>query len=257
MDYPPLPSKTLTWKTVKDLTKPDNTWIIEHFHRYADMGIATFPIIDGPKVPPKGSHGHLEATTDLGAFLKLLDRANGQHVGLAARMGDRIEGGYLVCLDVDEKNGKSGSRTLKSRRFNPPMTLTAATRSGGRHYVYTAPYPVRTQPNWLGGNSGLDIKGTGGWITVEPTTGYEWDDCLCLESIAAAPDWLLQRSLKGSKKKYERKDVLHSESVPCPVHDDDRSLWVVKYKDGTHFFRCFAGCNDHKVGAALGLAVTW
>src|SRR5581483_5177459 len=85
--------------------------IVEH---YAQLGIATFPIHPGPKVPPAGSHGHKEATKDPDEFRFLLSRFRPhQTVGLAARMGDALAGGgYAVCLDVDEKNGKSGTASL-------------------------------------------------------------------------------------------------------------------------------------------------
>lgn len=45
----------------------------------------------------------------------------------------------LVVVDIDEKNGKSGSAALAAAGITPPDTFSYPTRSGGRHLLYAAP----------------------------------------------------------------------------------------------------------------------
>jgi len=46
--------------------------------------------------------------------------------------------GVVVC-DIDEKDGKSGSASLRLAGLKLPPTFAYATPSGGRHHVYAAP----------------------------------------------------------------------------------------------------------------------
>ena len=87
------------------------------------------------------------------------------------------ESGIFV-LDVDPRHGgdESFDKLVQSVGALPP-TLIAQTGGGGRHYVFKIPsgMEVRNSVGTLG--DGLDIRGEGGLIVVEPsvTKGeYKW-----------------------------------------------------------------------------------
>lgn len=222
--------------------------------RYSELGIATFPIWDKWKVPRKGSHGFLDATTDSEEFfylsLRLFDRW--ADLGIGLRTGDPLpDGGYLICLDVDEKNDKSGSETLDRRGFEVPNTWWSDTRSGGRHYYFRSERPIKSQGQWLGKDSGLDIRGTGGYTVEAPTTGYVWNGKLSLEGLLPAPKWLTNRTERSTKGNGNG-NVDNRELVCCPVHEDSTpSLQITYLKDGTRLYHCFAGCEWGKIALIL------
>ncbi|MFP4473997.1 MAG: AAA family ATPase [Desulfatibacillaceae bacterium] len=72
--------------------------------------------------------------------------------------------GHAV-LDVDDKDGKSGSETLNALFFKEcavPPTLAVKTPSGGRHYFFEG--TCRNSAGKLG--VGLDTRGAGGMVPV-------------------------------------------------------------------------------------------
>lgn len=237
---------------------PSSLLLAEFCEYYAQLGLYSFPIWNGRKVPAKGSHGHKDATRDVNEFLALTrlftDRYASAEMGIALRMGDPlVEGGFAVCVDVDEKNDKSGSISLADNNLLLTETLAASTRSGGMHYIYRAPHPLRTNNNWL---PGVDIKGAGGWICVAPTSGYSWAEEPKVAAINEAPAWLIQHCLPGRKNKsVEIEGVVSREMVLCPVHENEGSrpsLQVTHLEDGGTLYHCFGGCPLSDVMVAMG-----
>lgn len=93
----------------------------------------------------------------------------------------------LHIVDVDEKDGKSGSANLEAAGLSLPVTLNYATPSGGRHHVYRAPadadltiaqnYPVEA----------VDIRAGVGYVV------YYGDEATYDQVIADAPEFTLKR----------------------------------------------------------------
>jgi len=220
---------------------------------YGSLGLPTFPIHSGPRVPPRGSHGHLEATTDPDEFRYLLTRFSPYStVGLAARMGDElVGGGYAVTLDLDVKNGKDGPATLRHRELPVSDTLTADTRSGGFHHLYASPVPLRTHNNLL---SGVDVKGAGGWIAVAPTPGYHWrvdSDGPTRELIQPAMRWLLMACDRARPTNRAHDTGARRELVVCWAHNDTNpSLQITTLADGRKLYHCFGGCTYDQIVAS-------
>jgi putative DNA primase/helicase len=112
----------------------------------------------------------------------------------------------VLVLDVDEKDGFSGSEDLQrlERLFEPlPRSWRSRTPSGGLHLWYSQPdrplanrvhFPV---PDGQGGmvKSGLDVRTTGGAIAAPPSRkasgAYAWIDDPVDVELADAPAWLL------------------------------------------------------------------
>lgn len=133
---------------------------------------------------PKGVHS---ATTDKSRILQWIKTGLSLNWGIAT--GGPLPGGdYLVVLDCDPRNGSE--ETLENYDA-VPRTPTQQTGGGGQHYLFKVPEQLSTsQPG-----PGLDLKGKGGYIVVEPSTHYSgkqyiWDSGLDLETpIAELPEW--------------------------------------------------------------------
>lgn len=52
----------------------------------------------------------------------------------------------LIVVDIDEKNGVSGSASLRDAGHELPDTWSYATPSGGRHHVYRVPEGIDLAP---------------------------------------------------------------------------------------------------------------
>lgn len=87
------------------------------------------------------------------------------------------ESGIFV-LDVDPRHGgdESFEELIKSIG-SLPATLVAQTGGGGRHYVFKIPSEFKVSNSAGALSEGIDIRGEGGYIVVEPsvTKGeYKW-----------------------------------------------------------------------------------
>lgn len=84
----------------------------------------------------------------------------------------------IFVLDVDPRHqGEESFQSLIQSIGSLPETLLAKTGGGGWHYVFKIPsgFEVKNSAGLLG--EGLDIRGEGGYIVVEPsiTKGeYKW-----------------------------------------------------------------------------------
>jgi len=109
----------------------------------------------------------------------------------------------FFALDVDPRHGGEESlEALLAQWGNLPETVEQLTGGGGRHLLFKHPgLPVPCGNGKLG--QGIDIKGDGGYIVVDPSVHasgqqYAWelshhpDDT----QIADAPQWLLDRVVK-------------------------------------------------------------
>ena len=93
----------------------------------------------------------------------------------------------ILVLDVDVKD--KGYETLQ--KYYVPQTLSQTTRSGGKHFIFKYPNDGRVYGNRVKFDSGLDIRGEGGYIAY-----YGTDN----NPIAEAPDWLLAQALSSEKE---------------------------------------------------------
>lgn len=89
----------------------------------------------------------------------------------------------ILVLDVDAKSG--GLETIK--QFQIPPTMSQATPSGGRHFIFKYPNDGRNYGNRVGFLPGLDIRANGGYIMF-----YGSDQT----PIADPPQWLLEHAVK-------------------------------------------------------------
>lgn len=138
---------------------------------------------------PRTGRGVKDATTDRGiiaGWWKAWPQAN---IGLAT---GRVSGFWV--LDVDPRaGGEESLAELQDRLGGLPDTVMALTGGGGQHFLFDCPADceIRGGANKLG--PGLDVKGEGGYIVVEPSEhisghAYTWEgSCDPLEGVAMLP----------------------------------------------------------------------
>lgn len=103
----------------------------------------------------------------------------------------------LIVLDVDVKDGRDGSASLKVLQVQHgdlPATFTMRTPSGGWHYYFRLPdgLEIRNSAGRLG--PGLDVRGDGGYVVASPTViGADRYRVEHDAPVAEAPRWLLER----------------------------------------------------------------
>lgn len=103
------------------------------------------------------------------------------------------EASGLVVLDVDPKNGGTGSlENLLREHGDFRGTLTQRTGSGGLHFLFRHPgFPVRNSAGAVG--TGLDVRGDGGYIVAAPSNHASGGTYAWVEETAALlpmPHWL-------------------------------------------------------------------
>lgn len=143
---------------------------------YARMGWRIFRVMPREKRPYSGSRGVHDATTDEATIRQWWTETPDANIGLACGHG-------LLAIDIDISKGKPGEDSFERLKTDHglPDTVMSITGTGGAHYLYRVPAGVRV-PNsvqrTLG--PGLDVRGDGGYIVVEPSihpngNGYTWE----------------------------------------------------------------------------------
>lgn len=170
-------------------------------HRYATLGLRVLPIAPGTKYPKGLEQWQQAATTDpdtIDAWWSGLYRGHG--VGIAL---DQLPDGrwaFAIDIDLHSPNGDGSDEwfALCGAHGAPPDTVEAVTGSGGSHLIYAAPAEIRNDQAGKVG-PGIDVRGHGGQILVEPTihpngNPYAWVDGRAPweHPIADAPAWLLE-----------------------------------------------------------------
>lgn len=108
---------------------------------------------------------------------------------------------FGVVVDLDPRHGSDLAVAQMKRREGPlPETLMANSGGGGEHQVFAYPEGLSVRNDGLPAlkphkKQGVDVKGDGGYIVVEPSVhysggGYEWATSLDAP-LAHLPDWML------------------------------------------------------------------
>ena len=116
----------------------------------------------------------------------------------------------LVVIDLDDKGHGIQEEELQSKGHgNLPLTPTADTGGGGRHYFYAYNGSrIRNRAGLLDLN--VDVRGEGGYVVAPPSRHlsgkqYVWRINHIGHKVAPLPDWL-HRLLTEEQKKHLPKD---------------------------------------------------
>ena len=148
---------------------PGRCSVLDHALQWAAAGWRVFPLRPKGKKPLPKSHGFLDASSDPEVVAAMTWEVDGAPCNIGVATGNG-----LVVLDVDCKNGKNGFDSLTKigltkaslEQFGTFMVLTP---SGGVHYYFKSSQAVRSGTDVLGPNSGVDIRGEGGYAVVPPS----------------------------------------------------------------------------------------
>jgi hypothetical protein len=168
---------------------------------YAAEGRPVFRLSPRTKLPMKGSHAYLDATTDEAQIRAWWTETPNANIATAC--------GEWVCVDVDTKGDKHGDRELvRLVRENGPIgwTRQTTTPSGGYQFHFRAPAGVRIarvvgyldEHEVLHGLAhGIDLLGYGGYTilppSVTPKGAYRWQEDGA--PVAELSGWLLERAI--------------------------------------------------------------
>ncbi len=142
---------------------------------WAAQGVPTFPM-SGSKTPLRGSHGVRDATCDPDALRRLF---NDPRAELCAIATGQISG--LVVLDIEA----SGLDWCEENLWRLPQSLVWQSRSGGEHWAFRHPGPLRTVP--LGQiDAGAELRADSASAIFWPSAGFP---LLSRCKPAALPDW--------------------------------------------------------------------
>lgn len=187
---------------------------LDHALRYAAMGWAVLPLhsLKGGactcgrsdcKSPGKHPHNELvphgvhDASKDADKLRDWFTRVPNANIGIATG----APSGFDV-LDIDPRNGGDDSLAdAELRHGKLPNTALALTGGGGYHYLLKHSDARLRSPG-----RGIDVKSTGGYIVVEPSSHasggtYAWEGSADPTEgyiIADAPAWLLAPAIVPS-----------------------------------------------------------
>lgn len=125
---------------------------------YQNAGLKCFRLKENSKIPAT-SHGFYDArliTDD--------DNYDGYNVGIAT--------GDLVVIDIDNKNGKTGSLDWRLicqdlELQEEPATWIVQTPNNGLHIYFTSDVAIPSQT--VGISKGIDVKSNGGYVVAPPS----------------------------------------------------------------------------------------
>lgn len=188
--------------------------LLDHALQYAGRGWPVFPL-SLSKVPFKGTHGHLDASTDVQTIHRLWKGRPNANIGLAT--------GRIVVIDPDGPEAFQRLVAIGVPHGGWPRTLTAKTPRGV-HLYYLAPDGIEirsyNEPRAKKGDPGIDIKGSGGYVVLPPSRikkGTEYFEYKWLLDVPVVTlpqfglDWI--NSLKGIKDQNVNNAFL---STPLP-----------------------------------------
>jgi hypothetical protein len=138
-----------------------NATLLEAALAYAARGLPIFPCDDGKRPMVKG--GFQAASCDHKAIVGWWTRWPDALIGMPTGKPSGIS-----VVDIDNKNGKNGFLILPDWEHMSPVIVD--TRNGGAHLYFRDDGVVRNST----ARSGIDVRGSGGYVIVPPSPGYQF-----------------------------------------------------------------------------------
>jgi hypothetical protein len=157
--------------------------------KLAERGFAVFQVMPHDKVPVMNG-GFKNATRNPKVIEDWWRSWSNCNVGIACGAPSSV---FVVDVDV-KGDGEKSIRQLESEHGELPPTVESVTPSGGRHLFFRYPgFEVGCSVGKIA--SGVDIRGTGGYVVAPPSIGknvrrYYWS-VDSAGAFADAPVWLL------------------------------------------------------------------
>lgn len=186
------PERLGSW-TSYALTYAAMNWPIIPLHTVADGRCSCGnPTCSSPGKHPRTRNGLHDASTDRATILGWGERWPDSNLAIVTGSASGV-----WALDVDARHGGLDTLADLIDRHGPlPDTPMAITGGGGQHWLFRHAEGVR---NRAGIAPGIDVRGEGGYIAVEPSVhasgnAYAWEassDPTDGLAPVSAPEWLM------------------------------------------------------------------
>lgn len=173
--------------------------------KWAARGFRVFPLMPGTKDQPRDMRWYDSATSDPAKVVELFSGAPNWNIA--------VDCSGQIVVDVDNKNGKDGSRALLDLDlpFEALQTLAVRTPSGGFHYYFTGP-KVANSAGKLG--RGLDVRGYHGYVVAPGSQTSQgiyqvYQDAPTLE----APEALVSKCSEPRERKRLHHEISYDDDI--------------------------------------------
>ena len=195
--------------------------MLEHALKYAEHGLAVFPIKERGKSPQFKSWQD-NCTTDPEAIKTIWSRNPQFNIGIAT--GSKSNGLLVVDIDNHDVDGASSLKEWEHEHGALPETATVITGSGGVHYYYRSTETIKGRTSVL---PGVDIRAEGNLIVAPPSihpngNAYTWEITAELGDmpIAEANDTVMLLVNNGQTNKSQDKKRFE---LPAIIRNGDRN----------------------------------
>jgi hypothetical protein len=204
----------------------------DNYENYLLLGWHIFPLVQGSKVPHRGSGGLRDATADPLANEELALKF--PTANMALRCGKESN---VVVIDLDPRAGSDDSvRRHRESGRTFPDTVTSKTPRGGHHLYYAYdPRVAVSGANKLG--RGIDVSTDGHYVVLPPSywsevsAGYRWISGPKGPHLPKLPAWAIeilkpkpepirpasQPIYLGNKTGYERQALADLKDVATKI----------------------------------------
>lgn len=189
------------------------TTMAENAMKYAKNGWAVYPLIQGGRIPHKGSSGHLDATSDPEEVKKLFLR-----YGVSSNIGISLLNTEYIILDIDlhdeSKNGFDSLKELEDTYQPLPDTFTVTTPRNGLHMYYRIP-GLSYNDDWVDFLPGVDLLGSKVMATPSVTeNGMYRVKSGKISEVAELPKWFIETMVQYDRQKKAKNDFRMDYSQP-------------------------------------------
>jgi hypothetical protein len=196
------------------------------------LGLRVIPLVPGKKIPLIPNWPN-EATTDEAKIREWWTKWPNANIGIITGW---YRDGYFVVLDFDPRNGGDWFDDVGADIL--PPTWVVHTPSGGRHYYYKSPEPLRSAKL----PDGVDLKGAGGYVVAPPSILLDDDGNLIGEygfevgrmpkdmGMGEIPNWVLEElhgKSRGSAGEGKEVGRLSLWRMPPPIPKGMRHDYLV------------------------------
>jgi hypothetical protein len=226
--------------------------------KYAQkLGLRVIPLVPGKKIPLIPNWPN-EATTDEAKIREWWAKWPNANIGIVT---GQYRDGYFYVLDFDPRNGGDWFADVAEDVL--PPTWVVHTPSGGRHYYYRSPEPLRSAKL----PDGVDLKGAGGYVVAPPSILLDDDGNLIGEygfevgrmpkdmGMGETPNWVLEELHGKSRDGEERKEggQLALWRMPPPIPKGTRHNYLVSLAGALWA----AGVTEKEIEAVLWGAIAF
>lgn len=206
-----------------------------------EHGLVVFPV-NPEKKTPHTPNGFKDATAD---WEKIVEwQSQYPNCGWGMPTGERTG---IVVIDKDLKNdGPDNWESLVEENEPTQKTVKVQTQSGGNHeYFRMNGTDIRNSAGKLA--EGVDVRGTGGYVVIPPTGGYQFIVSFDEANIAPVPDWLESLLGKPKRKNHTAGEAIRVGRIDRTVEDGTRNDTL--FQRGRKLFE--AGLTNVEIRGAL------